>query len=181
MSHPPAAPAPAAPAPAPATPTAPATAPSERLVRRLDDLRPYVLSLFRIVVGLLFTCHGFGALFGVIGPAAGPNEIGPGGPQIDTVEVGEWPLFYAAVIELVGGALLMLGVGTRVVALLCSGEMAYAYFTVHAEVDPWPIDNGGEIPAFDAWAFLLLACTGPGALALGRLRPRAGRARRARA
>ncbi len=160
------------------TPVAPATEPSERLVQRLDDLRPYVLSLFRVVVGLLYACHGFGALFGVIGPAAGPDLIGPGGgADIDTVEVGEWPLFYAAVIELVGGSLLMLGVGTRVAALVCSGEMAYAYFTVHAEVDLWPIDNGGEIPAFYAWALLLLACTGPGALTLERLLWRPSRAR----
>lgn len=154
----------------PRTSVAPTALPSAQLMRRLDDLRPYVLSLFRIVVGLLFACHGFGALFGMIGPAAGP--------AVDTVATGDWPTFYAAIIELVGGGLLLLGVGTRVVALVCSGEMAYAYFTVHAPEGLWPIDNGGEIPAFYSWAFLLLAVTGPGALTLGRLADQVTRRRR---
>jgi putative oxidoreductase len=89
------------------------------------------------------------------------------------VAVGEWPVFYAAVIELVGGGLVLLGIGTRVAALICSGEMAYAYFTEHAPEGLWPIDNGGEMAAFYSWAFLLLVFTGPGALAVGHLLRRA--------
>ncbi|GAA3090452.1 DoxX family protein [Streptomyces rectiviolaceus] len=130
-------------------------------VRRVETAGPYVLSLFRIVVGLLLACHGFGALFGLIGPAAGP--------QAETVDFGSWPLWYAAVIELVGGTLVMLGLGSRTAALLCSGEMAYAYFDTHASQGLLPLDNGGEIAAFYAWAFLLLVFTGPGALSLDRL------------
>ncbi|MFI0980777.1 DoxX family protein [Streptomyces sp. NPDC021093] len=130
-------------------------------VRRAETAGPYVLSLFRVVVGLLLACHGFGALFGLIGPAAGP--------QIDTVAFGSWPLWYAAVIELVGGTLVMLGLGSRTAALLCSGAMAYAYFDTHASQGVLPLDNGGETAAFYAWAFLLLVFTGPGALSLDRL------------
>ncbi|GAA2099654.1 DoxX family protein [Streptomyces albiaxialis] len=134
---------------------------SAALIRRIDTAHPYVLSLFRIVVGLLFACHGLGSLFGVIGPAAGP--------EVDTAATGAWPIWYAAVIELVGGTLVMLGVGTRTAALLCSGEMAYAYFDTHAPEGLIPLDNGGEIAAFYCWAFLLLVCTGPGPLSLDRL------------
>ncbi|MGW7414676.1 DoxX family protein [Streptomyces sp. NPDC054863] len=134
---------------------------SDPSVRRVEAAGPYVLSLFRIVVGLLLACHGFGALFGLIGPAAGP--------RIDTVAFGSWPLWYAAVIELVGGTLVMLGLGSRTAALVCSGEMAYAYFGTHASQGLLPLDNGGEIAAFYSWAFLLLVFTGPGALSLDRL------------
>ncbi|MGK5531281.1 DoxX family protein [Streptomyces sp. URMC 129] len=114
-----------------------------------------MLSLFRIVVGLLFACHGFGALFGLISPAAGPIRPTPS-------RVGDWPYWYAALIELVGGTLVMLAVGTRAIALVGSGETAYAYVGAHAFPRPWPIDNGGELPALCAWAFLLQAVTGPG-------------------
>ncbi|OEV03672.1 DoxX family protein [Streptomyces oceani] len=135
---------------------------------RLEAAGPYVLSLFRVVVGLLFACHGFGALFGVIGPAAGP--------QATTVDPLSWPHGYAAVIQLVGGGLLLLGYGSRTAALISSGSMAYAYFDVHAPQGLVPLDNGGESAAFYCWAFLLLVCTGPGALSLERLlRPVSGK------
>ncbi|MER7349220.1 DoxX family protein [Streptomyces aurantiacus] len=131
------------------------------MARRIDTLRPYALSLFRIVVGLLFACHGLGSLFGVIGPAAGP--------EVETAALGSWPIWYAAVIELVGGTLVMLGLGSRTAALICSGEMAYAYFETHASQGLIPLDNGGESAAFYCWAFLLLVFTGPGPLSLDRL------------
>ncbi|GAB2990253.1 hypothetical protein GCM10023080_065020 [Streptomyces pseudoechinosporeus] len=70
---------------------------------------------------------------------------------------------------LVGGTLVMLGLGSRTAALLCSGEMAYAYFGTHAPKGLIPLDNGGELAAFYCWAFLLLVFTGPGALSLDRL------------
>ncbi|MBT2383665.1 DoxX family protein [Streptomyces sp. ISL-11] len=131
------------------------------LTERLDAVRPYALSAFRIVVGLLFACHGAASLFGILGGAAGSN----GG----TIAAGTWPGWYAAAIQLVGGVLVMLGVGSRTAALISSGSMAYAYFDVHQSMALWPIQNGGEASAMFCWAFLLLVFTGPGALSLDRL------------
>ncbi|MEV4683332.1 DoxX family protein [Streptomyces kurssanovii] len=129
------------------------------LPARLEQAQPYALGLFRAVVGLLFLCHGAASLFGVLGGAAG------GG----TVPAGAWPGWYAAVIQLVAGALVLLGVGTRSAALVASGSMAYAYFKVHQPESLFPLQNGGEASAMFCWAFLLLVFTGPGALALDRL------------
>ncbi|MFF3762692.1 DoxX family protein [Streptomyces sp. NPDC001922] len=123
---------------------------------RLDGAQPYALGLFRFVIGLLFACHGAASLFGVLGGAMG------GG----TVPTGTWPGWYAAVIQLVGGALVAVGLGTRTAALISSGSMAYAYFVVHQSAGLFPIQNDGEPSAMYAWAFLLLIFTGPGAWAL---------------
>ncbi|MFF2544620.1 DoxX family protein [Kitasatospora sp. NPDC058063] len=124
-----------------------------------DAARPVVLTAFRIVVGLLFACHGAASLFGVLGGAKG------GG----TVPLGQWPGWWAALIQLVGGALVLLGAGTRVAALLCSGSMAYAYFTVHQEHALLPLQNGGEASVLFCWAFLAIATLGSGPYALDRL------------
>ncbi|MCX4822799.1 DoxX family protein [Streptomyces sp. NBC_01142] len=126
------------------------------LPTRLHQAQPYALGLFRIVIGLLFACHGAAALFGVLGGTAG------GG----TVPAGTWPGWYAAVIELVAGVLVLLGLGTRSAAFVASGSMAYAYFVVHQPESLFPLQNGGEGSATYCWAFLLLVFTGPGALAL---------------
>ncbi|MFD0029252.1 DoxX family protein [Streptomyces sp. NPDC055059] len=126
---------------------------------RLNNAQPYALGLFRIVVGLLFACHGAASLFGVLGGAMG------GG----TVPAGTWPGWYAAVIQLVGGTLVALGLGTRAAAFIASGSMAYAYFKVHQPEALWPLQNGGEPSAMFCWAMLLLVFTGSGALGLDRL------------
>ncbi|MFF4268505.1 DoxX family protein [Streptomyces sp. NPDC001536] len=127
---------------------------------RLNSAQPYVLGLFRIVVGLLFTCHGAVALFGVLGGADGKGG---------TVELGTWPGWYAAAIELVGGSLILIGLGTRFAAFIASGAMAYAYFKVHQPNALWPIENSGEGAAMFCWAFLLLVFTGSGAFGVDRL------------
>ncbi|WP_338496639.1 DoxX family protein [Streptomyces sp. SJL17-4] len=126
---------------------------------RLDQSQPYALGLFRIVVGLLFACHGAASLFGVLGGAMG------GG----TIPAGTWPGWYAAVIQLGAGGLVLLGLGTRSAAFLASGSMAYAYFKVHQPEALFPLQNGGETSALFCWAFVLLVFTGPGALALDSL------------
>ncbi|MEV7708623.1 DoxX family protein [Streptomyces sp. NPDC088270] len=125
----------------------------------LNQARPYALGLFRIVVGLLFTSHGAASLFGILGGTMGGGSI----------PVGTWPGWYAAVIQFVGGILVMLGFGTRTAALICSGSMAYAYFKVHQPEALFPLQNGGEPSAIFCWTFLLLVFTGPGALAVDRL------------
>jgi putative oxidoreductase len=126
-----------------------------------------VQSLVRIVVGFLFACHGAASLFGVLGGAVGTH----GG----TVPAGAWPGWWAAVIQLIGGLLVALGLFTRSAALICSGSMAYAYFTVHQPTGLLPIENNGEPSALYAWIFLLLAVFGPGPWALERFLPIAGR------
>ncbi|MFF4342982.1 DoxX family protein [Kitasatospora sp. NPDC001540] len=130
----------------------------EDLSRLADRSRPTVLGLTRIVVSLLFACHGAATLFNVLG---GPHGKAP--------SVGEWPGWWAALIQLVGGALVLVGIATRPAALLCSGSMAYAYFSVHQENALWPIQNGGEPSAMFCWVFLLIAAVGPGSFALGSL------------
>ncbi|WP_418956845.1 DoxX family protein [Streptomyces tritici] len=132
------------------------------LVPHLQRTQPYALGLFRIVVGLLFACHGAASLFGVLGGA-------PGG---GTVPTGLWPYWYAAVIQLVAGALVLLGVGTRSASFAASGSMAYAYFVAHQPEALFPLQNGGEASALFCWAFLLLVFTGPGALAVDGLFPK---------
>ncbi|UQS25448.1 DoxX family membrane protein [Amycolatopsis thermalba] len=123
-----------------------------------------VLGVVRIVVGLLFALHGlqgFGAFGGIDGQGGG-------------VAFGAWPGWWAGVIELAGGVLVLLGLGTRAAALLCSGAMAYAYFTVHQPLALLPLQNAGEIAVLYSWVFLLIAVTGPGRFALsGVLRRRA--------
>ncbi|MGW7048211.1 DoxX family protein [Streptomyces avermitilis] len=128
---------------------------------RLNSAQPFAIGLFRIVVGLLFACHGAASLFGVLGGAMGSD----GG----TIPAGTWPGWYAAVIQLVGGTLVMLGLGTRAAAFISSGSMAYAYFDVHQSAALWPIQNGGELSALYSWSFLLLVFTGSGAFGLDRL------------
>jgi putative oxidoreductase len=119
----------------------------------LDRGREPVLSLFRMVVGLLFVCHGASSLFGVLGGAQGSGG---------TVAVGSWPGWWAALIQLVAGLMVLLGAGTRSASLLGSGSMAYAYFTVHQSMALFPIQNKGEPSVLFCWALLLIAVFGPG-------------------
>lgn len=126
---------------------------------RLNRAQPYALGLFRAVIGFLFACHGAASLFGVLGGAMGGGSV----PS------GTWPGWYAAVIQLVGGTLVALGLGTRTAAFIASGSMAYAYFKVHQPESLFPLQNGGEASAVFCWAFLLLVFTGPGAVAVDRL------------
>ncbi|WP_217195995.1 DoxX family protein [Streptomyces buecherae] len=135
-----------------------------RLAALREAAGPYAVAATRCVFGLLFFCHGSAGFFDL------PKMPVNGG----TTELTAWPAGPAAVIQIVGGALLMLGLGTRTAALVCSGSMAYAYFDVHQPTALWPIQNGGEDAAVFCWAFLLLAFTGPGALSVDGLLRRRG-------
>lgn len=127
---------------------------------RLNSAQPYALGLFRIVIGLFFACHGAQSLLGVLGGVDGKGA---------TATAGAWPNWYAAVIELVGGSLVLLGLGTRIAAFIASGAMAYAYFKVHQPTALWPIQNNGEGAAMYSWSMLLLVFTGSGAFGLDKL------------
>ena len=128
-----------------------------------------VLSLFRIVVGLLFACHGASTVFGVLGGARGSGEALP---------VAMWPGWWAGLIQLVGGTLVLLGLFTRPAAIICSGSMAYAYFTAHQPKALLPLTNGGEAAALFCWSFLAIAVVGAGPWALDALFGRSRAAQR---
>ena len=134
-------------------------------MRNKESVRGITVSLFRIVVGLLFTCHGLATLFGVLGGSFGTGRA---------LSMGTWPGWWAALIQLIAGGFVLVGLATRVAALLASGSMAYAYFTVHQQhaLVP-PIQNGGEAAVLFCWSFLLIAILGPGSLALDALLARA--------
>jgi putative oxidoreductase len=122
---------------------------------RLEPAREHLIGLYGIVIGLLFACHGLKTVFGLFDAHPSP--------------VGQWPGWWAALIQLVCGALVCLGIASRPAAILGSGSMAYAYFTVHAPNGLWPIQNGGEAAALFCWALLIVAFAGPGRFALSRL------------
>lgn len=114
---------------------------------------PRILSIFRIVFGLLFLLHGSQKLFNY---PMGPPEYGFPFPLFS------WPGF-AGALELVGGLLIMLGLFTRPVAFIVSGEMAVAYFKGHFKPQAfWPLENGGELAVLFCFAFLYLAFAGGG-------------------
>jgi putative oxidoreductase len=120
-----------------------------------------VLSAVRIIVSFLFACHGAKILFGILG---GVDQHGA------TAPIGSWPIWWAGVIELLGGALVLIGLFTRPAALLCSGAMAFAYFTVHQPQALLPLQNHGELATLYCWIFLLIATLGPGWFALDAMR-----------
>ena len=114
---------------------------TQRLDARLDTYHSPVLGIFRIVIGFLFTIHGTSKLFA-------------------------WPVWYAGVIELVVGLLVLVGLFTRIAALIGSGEMAFAYFTQHQPKGLWPLENGGELAVLYCFSLFLIAFAGAGAFAI---------------
>jgi putative oxidoreductase len=135
---------------------------------RLNTISPAVISLFRIVFGLLYTIHGAQKLFAwpVGMPDKSGNLVG------SAVPVGAWPYWYAGIIEFVLGLLILTGLFTRIAAFFASGEMAFAYFTQHQPKALLPIENGGELAVLYCFGFLLLAAIGGGAYALDAARAR---------
>ena len=120
-------------------------------------------SVLRIVAGLLFICPGGLKLFGWFGGMpAGSGGLTP-------------LLTAAAIIEVFGGALILLGLFTRPVAFIASGEMMFAYFIGHAPKGLWPIQNHGEPAVLFCFIFLFLAANGAGPWSLDHMirRPRA--------
>ena len=133
---------------------------------------PIILSAVRVVVSFLWICHGLQGLAGYFGGIDGHGMAVP--PSM--VEG-----YSASLIETVIGALVLIGFGTRICAVLCSGVMAFAYFTVHAPTGLFPIVNGGEEAVLYCFAFLLIAFAGPGKFALDNLIRRYANSARRRA
>ena len=127
----------------------------------LNRYTPYALAALRIAAGLIFILHGTQKLFGF--PAMPPSGALP--PVMSLMWIG-------AVMELVGGALIVLGLFTRPVAFLLSGEMAVAYWMFHAPKSVYPVLNGGDAAILYCFVFFLLIFTGPGAASLDGMRGR---------
>jgi len=132
-----------------------ANGPTFGLDATLDPYRPYVLSVLRIVVGLLYLQHGTAKMFNFP-----PQNDMPPFPR---------PEWFAGRIELVGSALIIVGLFTRPVAFILSGEMAFAYFMSHRPRGFFPLLNGGESAVLFCFAFLYLAFAGGGPLGLDAL------------
>ena len=119
------------------------------LASRLNPHASKVLSGLRIVSGLMFMQHGTQKIFGFPAEAMMPFDV------MSQMGIG-------GVLELVGGALIVLGLFTRPVAILLSGMMAVAYFQFHAPGGLYPLVNKGELAALYCWVFLYLGFAGPG-------------------
>ncbi len=124
----------------------------------LNKFRPVMLSVLRIVAGLIFLLHGTQKLAGLP-------------PSDKTVEAFSLS-WTAGVIELVTGVLIFFGLLTRPAAFLASGTMAAAYWIVHAPRDLYPTNNGGDAAILYCFVFLYLVFAGAGPLSLDAVRKR---------
>ncbi len=120
------------------------------LSKRLSPYQPSALAILRSMTALLFIEHGTQKLFGF-----------PPAPYAITTL-----FFIAGILELAGGILVLLGLFTRPVAFLLSGEMAIAYFMVHMPIDFFPANNQGDGAILFCFVFLFLVFSGPGNWAL---------------
>ena len=119
---------------------------------------PRILGIMRIVVGFLFLQHGSSKLLGF-----------PHNTMFDGLHLVSL-IGLAGILELVGGSLVLLGLFTRPVAFILSGEMAFAYFMAHAPGGLLPIMNHGELAVMFCFVFLYLSVAGGGAFSLDGMR-----------
>ena len=125
----------------------------------LSRWQPQVLAILRIVVGLLFLEHGLQKFFGFPVPFPMPGPLPP-------------MVMAAGAIELIAGALVTIGLFTRLAAFIASGEMAAAYFIGHFPKGFWPVENMGEGAILYCFIFLYIAAAGPGAWSIDGARTR---------
>ena len=121
-----------------------------------SSFSPILLSVLRIVAGLAFLEHGTGKLLGF--PA--------GLPFLDQLPHGL--LLFTGLVELIGGALIVIGFLTRPVAFVLSGFMAAAYFMAHLPQSFFPAISGGEAALLYCFTFLFIASAGPGPISVDR-------------
>ena len=133
---------------------------SQGIVGKWSELGPELRSLLRIVAAAMFILAGTSKLF------AFPVGMPPNG---GTAAFGT-QVWIGGVLEVVGGALLLVGLFTRPVAFVLSGEMAVAYFQFHFPRGFWPTVNGGVAAAIYCFVFLYLSAAGPGPWSLDALR-----------
>jgi putative oxidoreductase len=114
----------------------------------LEWWSPQLLSIVRIAFGITFVEHGTQKLFSF--PLEPVGGLGPG------------MLLFVGLLETIGGALVTVGLFTRIAAFLLSGEMAIGYWWLHAPRSFYPIMNGGEVMVLYSFAFLYIAAVGPG-------------------
>lgn len=115
---------------------------------------PYLLSLLRFFAAFLFMEHGAQKLFGLLG-----------GTPVQLFSL----MGLAGILEFFGGLLILVGLATRPVAFILSGEMAFAYFMAHAPAAFWPILNGGSDAILFCFIFLYLSAAGAGPWSVDRL------------
>ena len=119
----------------------------------LDNYQDHTYALFRIMTGFLFIWHGTQKLFNF--PVEFPYPLSP-------------LMYSAGSIEMIGGALVMIGLFTRPAAFICSGTMAVAYWMAHGMNSFFPIINKGEFAALYCFAFLYIAARGTGIWGVGK-------------
>lgn len=119
----------------------------------LAEWEPRILSILRIVAAILFFEHGTQKIFGIPTPKNPPPE------SFSLIWVAGW-------MEIIGGLLLLLGLFTRPVAFLLSGQMAFAYWIAHAPQNVYPVLNGGDGAILFCFIFLYLVFAGPGSWSL---------------
>lgn len=126
-------------------------------MNNLEKIRPYVLALLRIVAAYMFILHGTAKFWEFPISMTGGNGA-----------VGDTMMIVGGVIEIVGAILLILGLFVRPAAFILSGQMAYAYFFMHAASGNlfFPIANGGELALLYSVVFFYFVFAGAGALAL---------------
>jgi putative oxidoreductase len=120
-------------------------------MNRLDRHQPIMLSILRIMAGLLFLAHGTQKFLSF-----------PPGQMAGMGWTFSHPGHYAGVIELVAGALIAIGLATRPAAFIASGTMAAAYFIGHAPKGFWPVNTMGDAAVLYCFVFLYLVFAGPG-------------------
>lgn len=128
--------------------------------RWLGKYSDYIYAFMRLMVGLLFACHGVQKLFGILGGES---------------QVSNPMLLAAGVIEFVGGGFVAIGLWTSYAAFIASGEMAAAYFIGHAARGLWPILNKGELAVLYCFVFLYVASRGSGLLSIDAMRTKTER------
>ena len=114
----------------------------------LQPFQPQIYALLRIITGFMFVQHGLQKIFGAFGGTSGDMPA----PMLWT----------AGLIELVGGALIGIGLFAPAAAFVAAGMMAVAYFMVHQPQGLLPIQNRGELAVLYCWIFLLIAARGSG-------------------